>query len=240
MRMVRGDGEEGEEDMSMAGDGGWYPLMLSVDLAPGTVAGSTVLGRDLAVWRDDQGQVQVWDDRCPHRGMRLSLGFVREGALACLYHGWRFGTDGRCVHIPAHPDLSPPGTIRAAPLRVAECHGLIWVSAGEVGPGPDEDAALGAVAWVAVRSLRIEAAWHDVARALGMPEGREVAVLDRDVEGRVLAALLPVGDAVCMLHLLAAAPAEGARLHDLADWGQDLRGRVEEQAGRVFLAGVVA
>ncbi|MFW7267289.1 Rieske 2Fe-2S domain-containing protein [Gluconacetobacter sp. Hr-1-5] len=221
-------------------DGGWYPLMLSADLEPGTAAGSTVRGRDLAVWRDGQGQAHVWDDRCPHRGMRLSLGFVREGALACLYHGWRFGADGRCTHIPAHPDLSPPGTIRAAPLRVVECWGLVWASAEESGALPGDDPAMGAVSWVPVRSLRIEAPWRDVAGAIGMPEGDLAAILDRDVEGRVLAALLPVGEGACMLHLLAAAPAEGARLHDLADWGQDVRARVEERAGQVFLAGVVA
>lgn len=220
-------------------DGGWYPLMLSADLEPGTVAGSTVLGRDLAVWRDGEGQAHVWDDRCPHRGMRLSLGFVREGALACLYHGWRFGADGRCVHIPAHPDLSPPGTIRAAPLRVAEGHGLVWASAEEEGPLLEGDPAMDAVAWVPVRSVRIETPWQDVARAVGMPDGHRAAVLDRDVEGRVLAALLPVREGACMLHLLAAA-AGVERLHDLADWGQDVRARTEERAGQVFLAGVVA
>lgn len=227
--------------MSVTGDGGWYPLMLSADLEPGAAAGSTMLGRDLAVWRDGQGQAHVWDDRCPHRGMRLSLGFVREGALACLYHGWRFGADGRCVHIPAHPDLSPPGTIRAAPLRVAECWGLIWAAAtDESRTLPEDDPALAAVSWVPVRSLRIEAPWQGVAGAVGLPEGELAAVLDRDVDGRVLAALLPVGEGACMLHLLAAGPAEVARLHDLADWGQDVRARAEERAGQVFLAGAVA
>ncbi|MBB2205012.1 Rieske (2Fe-2S) protein [Gluconacetobacter takamatsuzukensis] len=222
----------------MSRDGGWYPLVLSADLEPCTVVGSVVHGRELAVWRDGQGQAHVWDDRCPHRGMRLSLGFVREGALACLYHGWRFGADGRCVHIPAHPDLSPPGTIRAAPLRVAEGHGLVWASVQDAGPLPGDEAAK--ETWLPVRSLRIEAPWDDVARAIGMPDGHRAGVLDRDVEGRVLAALLPVGAGACMLHVQAAAPAEVERLHDLADWAQDVRARAEERAGQVFLAGSVA
>ena len=45
----------------------------------------------------------VWEDRCPHRGMRLSMGFVRSDRIACLYHGWQYGTDGHCLYIPAHP-----------------------------------------------------------------------------------------------------------------------------------------
>ncbi|NVN12987.1 Rieske (2Fe-2S) protein, partial [Nguyenibacter vanlangensis] len=90
---------------------GWHALMLAMDLEPGSVAGCVLRGRELAVWRDARGVAHVWDDRCPHRGMRLSLGFLREGTLACLYHGWRFGPDGRCAHIPAHPELSPPATI---------------------------------------------------------------------------------------------------------------------------------
>ncbi|GBQ30259.1 Rieske 2Fe-2S domain-containing protein [Gluconacetobacter sacchari DSM 12717] len=226
--------------MSVTREGGWYPLMLSADLETGTVAGSAVPGRDLAVWRDGQGRAHVWDDRCPHRGMRLSLGFVREGALACLYHGWRFGAEGRCVHIPAHPDLAPPGTIRTVPLPVAERHGLVWASVGAAGVQPEGDPAMEAAAWLPVRSVRIEAPWRDVARAVGMPEGRRAAVLDRDVDGRVLAALLPVGAGACMLHLLAAAPAGVERLHDLADWGRDVRSRAEERAGRACLAGIVA
>ncbi|MBB2155377.1 Rieske (2Fe-2S) protein [Gluconacetobacter diazotrophicus] len=223
--------------MRMAGDrgGGWYPLMLSADLEPGTVAGCILRGRELAVWRDGAGQAHVWDDRCPHRGMRLSLGFVREGTLACLYHGWRFGAGGRCVHIPAHPDLTPAATIRAAPLRAVERHGLVW-TAPEDGESsaPQDDPAMDAVEWTPVRSLRIDAPWGNVATAIGMPDGCRVAVLDRDVAGPVLAAILPVDGARCMLHLLAGGPADRGgdrgRLHDLADWAQDVCRRMEETA----------
>jgi phenylpropionate dioxygenase-like ring-hydroxylating dioxygenase large terminal subunit len=32
-------------------------------------------------------------DRCPHRGVALSLGTITDGCLACPFHGWRFGAD---------------------------------------------------------------------------------------------------------------------------------------------------
>jgi hypothetical protein len=60
--------------------------------------------------------------------MRLSHGFVRGETLACIYHGWRYGLDGGCSHIPAHPSLVPPKTITA---RVFGCHesgGVIFAS----------------------------------------------------------------------------------------------------------------
>lgn len=51
----------------------------------------TVLGTELVVWRDGEGQWRVFDDACPHRKVALSEGRVEDdGTLACAYHGWRF------------------------------------------------------------------------------------------------------------------------------------------------------
>jgi phenylpropionate dioxygenase-like ring-hydroxylating dioxygenase large terminal subunit len=107
----------------------WYPVALAADLAPGEVAGTRLLGREIALWRDAEGRPHAWEDRCPHRGMRLSFGFVRDGRLACLYHGWRFDGEGRCRVVPAHPELSPPSTIRATRHGCAEAAGIVWATA---------------------------------------------------------------------------------------------------------------
>ncbi len=47
-------------------------------------------------------------DAYPHRRARLSAGSVTGGTLQCIYHGWRFGSDGRCVDIPALSDDAQP------------------------------------------------------------------------------------------------------------------------------------
>ena len=75
------------------------------------------------MWRDSDGVAHVWEDRCPHRGMRLSLGFVRGDQIACLYHGWRYDAAGQCRYIPAHPQLTPPETIRVPVLAVGGADG---------------------------------------------------------------------------------------------------------------------
>lgn len=83
---------------------------------------------DMAVWRSNSGVVSAWDNRCPHRGMRLSHGFVRGESLACAYHGWHYNCEGYCHFIPAHPELTPPKTVRPVMHGIAEQGGIIWVN----------------------------------------------------------------------------------------------------------------
>ena len=104
----------------------WVPIALSRDVPPGITRAVILEGAERAVWRAEDGSVQIWEDRCPHRGMRLSFGFVRGNALNCLYHGWQYAATAQCLRIPAHPDLQVPNTIRAVAFPVAEAGGMIW------------------------------------------------------------------------------------------------------------------
>jgi nitrite reductase/ring-hydroxylating ferredoxin subunit len=115
---------------------GWHPLALAGGVPAGTSSGTHLLGAELVVWRDASGAAHVWDDRCPHRGMRLSFGFVRGDRIACLYHGWQYGTDGRCLAIPAHPGLDPPATIVTERRDCIEALGMIWTNAGAASAAP--------------------------------------------------------------------------------------------------------
>ena len=101
---------------------------LSKDLPNGRVMRAIVGEQDLVVWRSKSGVLSAWDNRCPHRGMRLSHGFVRGEALACVYHGWHYDKTATCRYIPAHPELEPPETIKAQRFSSTEKGGLIWVS----------------------------------------------------------------------------------------------------------------
>lgn len=115
----------------------WIPIALSRDVPKGGTRAVILDGQELVIWRSESGAVQVWEDRCPHRGMRLSFGFVRGEALNCLYHGWQYGADGPCKRIPAHPNLSVPPTIRANAYASAETGGFILVEMStEPAPAP--------------------------------------------------------------------------------------------------------
>ena len=106
----------------------WVVIALGRDVPEGVTRAVILEGRELVVWRAQGGGVQVWEDRCPHRGMRLSYGFVRGEALNCLYHGWQYGASGSCQKIPAHPDLNVPPTIKANAYPVAESGGFVLTS----------------------------------------------------------------------------------------------------------------
>ena len=118
------------------------PVGLSRDLAAKRVMRAEVEGQDVAIWRGPDGELNAWNNRCPHRGMRLSHGFVRGDKLACLYHGWHYGKDGGCAYIPAHPDLEPPPTIAAVVYHVAEAAGVIWVKTDVPPQVPDVEHSL--------------------------------------------------------------------------------------------------
>lgn len=107
--------------------GSWAPVALSQNLPVQTVMPVVLSGESLALWRSASGRLTASADRCPHRGMRLSHGFVRGEALSCIYHGWSYGQSGQCLKIPAHPSLTPPAAIRVATFAATERDGVIWV-----------------------------------------------------------------------------------------------------------------
>lgn len=108
----------------------WHPVLRDRDLADGGVRAARLLGEDIVLWRAG-GEVCAWQDLCLHRGARLSLGRVSGEQLACPYHGWTYGRDGRCAHIPAHPEQTPPARAVVRRYQVRERYGLLWVCLGE-------------------------------------------------------------------------------------------------------------
>ena len=145
------------------------PVSLSGGVEPGARTGTSVNGQPVVVWRGADGSVRAWTDRCPHRGMRLSFGFVRHNALVCTYHGWSFGLpdeagapgDAHCLSVPAHPGMTPPAKATIPVLPVAEALGMIWVGtspgdnqppAAAIGDAPADGAVLHPVRSVTVRA----------------------------------------------------------------------------------------
>jgi nitrite reductase/ring-hydroxylating ferredoxin subunit len=141
----------------------WHPVGLSHSIEAGSSAGTRLFGKELVVWRDTGGTAHVWEDRCPHRGMKLSFGFVRGDHIACLYHGWQYDRAGYCQYIPAHPDLDVPKTFKVPVYLTKEQGGMIWTTLSE-NPPPlpaDRDQT------VPLRSLYFDCGVAAVIAALG-------------------------------------------------------------------------
>ena len=78
-------------------------------------------------------------DRCPHRGVPLSLGTEEfPGTLSCAYHGWTYRlSDGELVAVITDgPDSPICGKVRVARYPAADALGLVWVFVGDRQPHP--------------------------------------------------------------------------------------------------------
>lgn len=225
---------------------GWYPVALADGLVGRTSAGTRLFGRELVVWRDDAGSSHVWEDRCPHRGMRLSFGFVRDNAIACLYHGWQYDTAARCRYIPAHPDIQVPGSIKVATYASVERLGLVWAFS-EIDQDPAESMPpvdRGPV--TPVRSLSIDAPAARVFDELaqvhlphfsdgpgsGQPRHHRAGALVLLTAGgdELIVAVQPLLDRETALHLvIAGAPKiyRGAGQKHFSAWAEALRRKLE-------------
>ncbi len=151
----------------MTSDAYWHAVSLSSAVEPGTTSGVMVEGKELVVWRDQAGSAHVWEDRCPHRGMRLSFGAVRGDRLGCLYHGWQYDGAGQCRAIPAHPDLVVPKTIKVLTYHVTEAFDMIWMSTAVEAPLP---IAFDASDTTPLRSLTLDCPLQIAIEALGNTE----------------------------------------------------------------------
>ena len=94
----------------------WWPVAASWMITD-EPRGLTRLGEKIVFWRDKEGSVHCLEDRCPHRGARLSMGWNIGDRIACWYHGLEIGGDGVVKNVPAMTDCPMIGQkmIRAYP-----------------------------------------------------------------------------------------------------------------------------
>ncbi|HUZ75988.1 MAG TPA: Rieske 2Fe-2S domain-containing protein, partial [Chloroflexota bacterium] len=90
----------------------WTPALLSAELPnpDSDPVRVRLLGEDLIAFRDTNGAVGLLANACPHRGASLFFGRNEECGLRCVYHGWKFDLEGRCVDMPNEPPESNPST----------------------------------------------------------------------------------------------------------------------------------
>ena len=108
----------------------WYPAFFSGQLSEGECRGQVMLGERILFKRID-GRVYAIEDRCPHRGARLSLGWNLGDRLACWYHGVEVGGDGAVRKVPAVNNCPLEGQRAVKSYPVKEIRGAIFVYFGD-------------------------------------------------------------------------------------------------------------
>jgi phenylpropionate dioxygenase-like ring-hydroxylating dioxygenase large terminal subunit len=112
----------------------WYVVLEAHEVGSHPV-GVTRLGEKMVFWRNQTGKVSAAVDRCPHRGVALSVGKIQDGQLQCPFHGFEFDSSGKCVLIPANGRNGViPNAMRLNSYPTCEAHGLIWLWWGNQPP----------------------------------------------------------------------------------------------------------
>lgn len=109
----------------------WHPALLSREIPEpdSPPARLRLLGEDLIAFRDTKGRVGVLEAHCPHRGAPLFYGRNEECGLRCLYHGWKFDTDGNCVDMPNVPG-GGGSDLKIKSYKTYEVNHVVWVYMG--------------------------------------------------------------------------------------------------------------
>ena len=107
----------------------WYPVAWCDELKAGKTLGRRFAGEPIVLYRGQSGQVFALEDRCAHRQVPLHLGVVCGEELKCHYHGWSYGSTGKCVSVPYLGKERLPNGVKSYPVR--ELDGLIFVFPGD-------------------------------------------------------------------------------------------------------------
>jgi phthalate 4,5-dioxygenase len=119
----------------------WQPVLLSHELPEPDCPPVRVkiLGEELVAFRDTSSRVGLLSEWCPHRLTSLWLGRNEEHGLRCVFHGWKFDVDGKCVDMPneiENYDFKHKVNIQHYPTL--EMGGVIWAYMGPKEHRPPE------------------------------------------------------------------------------------------------------
>lgn len=103
----------------------WHPTIKSSLLKKKPVS-VQLCDEEIVLFRTATGTIGALKNRCCHRGMGLSQGWVENEAIVCPYHAWQYAPDGNAFS-PSTPKLK----FCAPSFTVIERYGIIWIKSAE-------------------------------------------------------------------------------------------------------------
>jgi 3-ketosteroid 9alpha-monooxygenase subunit A len=122
---------------------GWHCLGLAARFRVDGPHAVQAFGTKLVVFADSAGALHVLDGYCRHMGGDLTQGTVKGDAIACPFHDWRWGGDGRCAGIPYARRV--PVAARTRSWRTLEQNGQLFVWHDAEGNPPPDDVVIPAI-----------------------------------------------------------------------------------------------
>jgi len=115
---------------------GWFAVCFSNEIEAGGVKPLKYFGKDLVLYRTEDGTPVIHDAICPHLGAHLGVGGTVDGCtIRCPFHAWRFDESGACVDVPYAKRIPKKAAVKTWPVR--ERNGCVWVWHSHSGDEPD-------------------------------------------------------------------------------------------------------
>ena len=109
---------------------GWYWVLRSHDLKNKKATAVNLMGKELVVYRTENGKVVILDAYCAHMGAHLAQGTIEKDSIRCMFHYWKYNSHGFCEEIPSlNGQCNLKVQVKAWPVE--ERYGLIWIWTGE-------------------------------------------------------------------------------------------------------------
>jgi len=119
---------------------GWHCIGLSEAFRDGKPHSVEAFGTKLVVFADSAGDLAVLDGYCRHMGGDLSQGTVKGDEVACPFHDWRWGSNGRCKKIPYARRVPPLARTRS--WHALDQDGMLFVWNDPEGNPPPADVTI--------------------------------------------------------------------------------------------------
>lgn len=86
-------------------------------------ARTVVIGnQEVAIFRLSDGSIRAVENRCPHKGGRLSEGMVCGQAVHCPLHDWKIDLMSGCVQEPDQ------GSVSVYEVEIDQASGAIYIT----------------------------------------------------------------------------------------------------------------
>jgi phenylpropionate dioxygenase-like ring-hydroxylating dioxygenase large terminal subunit len=142
---------------------GWHCLGLVEQFRDGVPHSVQAFGTKLVVFANSHGDIKVLDAYCRHMGGDLSKGTVKGDSVACPFHDWRWGGNGKCTAIPYARRVPPLARTRS--WTTLERNGQVFVWHDPQRSTPPADVTIPAIEGFG------DPQWSDWAWNAGLIEG---------------------------------------------------------------------
>ena len=94
----------------------WYVAAWDHEFDGGKLLARTILEKAVVLYKGDSGRVVALDNRCCHRGAKLSNGRREGDDVRCMYHGLKFDPSGKCIQIPGQDNIPKNLGVKSYPV----------------------------------------------------------------------------------------------------------------------------